>query len=59
MTVYNPKIARTQVLRIKVPHAKFDVLDSKNNNIQTDVICGNATDMSDCDAFFFANLLGF
>lgn len=56
LTVYNPGVQREEILKIKVPQVKFNVLDINNNILTADIICANHTDLNDCDLFFAASL---
>jgi len=41
---------------MKVPQAKFDIIDAQNSTISGDVICANSTNIDDCDLYFLAKL---
>ncbi|KAL4512875.1 hypothetical protein ABPG72_017560 [Tetrahymena utriculariae] len=52
LNVYNPTVARSIVVKIKVPNVSFSIVDSDNKNIYGEVFCLNKYDRTDCDLYF-------
>jgi len=56
ISIYNPTQARVTPVQLKVPNQEFlQIYDTKGNSLNTDIICANQTDATDCDLFFMAN----
>jgi len=53
--IYNPAQARNSTVRIKVPNGRVQAFDQNLTKIDTDVLCTNKTDSTDCDLFFTAS----
>jgi len=59
LVINNPAQGRNSTVRVKVPNANVQATDVNGTNINTDVICSNKTDTSDCDLFFGASFEGY
>lgn len=56
LALYNPGLARQEVMKIKVPALSLNILDANNKIIEGDVICANLTDANNCDLYFVGDL---
>eukprot|EP01016_Furgasonia_blochmanni_P020637 TRINITY_DN2303_c0_g1_i16.p1 TRINITY_DN2303_c0_g1~~TRINITY_DN2303_c0_g1_i16.p1 ORF type:complete len:874 (-),score=283.75 TRINITY_DN2303_c0_g1_i16:239-2860(-) len=52
LKVYNPSAVDETVIRVKVPSGKVAIINEFNANVESDVICANEKDKTDCDLFF-------
>ena len=44
---------------MKVPNARFDIIDNQNSLVYGEIICANITNTADCTLYFKANLRAF
>lgn len=59
LVINNPAQTRDSTVRVKVPNGNVQAADVNGTLIDTDVICSNSTDTTDCDLFFKANFEGY
>ena len=58
LLIFNPGVSKTEVIRLKVPRVRVRILDEKNREIPSDVIC-DRNDLEDCEAYFITELKEF
>lgn len=56
LTVYNPGLDRTEIMKIKIPKIGVNVIDVSNKVLVSDIICANKSDANNCDLYFQATL---
>ncbi|KAL4481724.1 hypothetical protein ABPG74_007813 [Tetrahymena malaccensis] len=59
INVYNPSVARSIIVKVKVPNVIFTLINSQNQPIYGEVFCVNETDSTDCDLYFQDSFEGY